>query len=446
MTTEKVRDHLFISYASEDRALAEWLTLRLTVEGYRVWCDRFKMLGGESFPKEIDRAIKNQTFRLLALLSRYSLEKPNPTKERTLALNIGKERNVDFMIPLVVGELKPTELNWMESDLSSISFANWAEGLQQLIKKLRSIDAPRPIEDVGKKFATDILLPTDVVLDKAEILYTNCLKFESIPEKIFFFKFGRVLSPSALDSLSDVWAFYPLDEKSLSVFAFEPPIEVANISCEQVGEFHWREIEKVEGILSVNIVSNLLRQALNCKLIEKGLRRNIDTKRTYFPNGLVKKDKLYFMNHNGRRVPVQVTGMRKFRGQYFCYHLAPAFGVKQGITEDFVAQLKVRLFLTDINESPLDVASALVRRKTLTKNWFNHEWLSRQLAICAYLSEDTGKIYLGRNLGSTLVLESIPIRGEVPVSINEQLLEPLRATRPPSNDSFDDGEEMESQE
>ena len=71
-------EHLLINYATEDWALAEWLTRKLTAEGYRVWCDRFKLLGGESYPKEIDDAIKNRTFRMLSLLSRASLTKPNP--------------------------------------------------------------------------------------------------------------------------------------------------------------------------------------------------------------------------------------------------------------------------------------------------------------------------------------------------------------------------------
>ena len=48
------QDHLFISYASEDGDLAEWLALRLASEGYRVWCDRTQLLGGESYPKRID--------------------------------------------------------------------------------------------------------------------------------------------------------------------------------------------------------------------------------------------------------------------------------------------------------------------------------------------------------------------------------------------------------
>lgn len=58
-----MRDHLFLSYATEDWPLAEWLTRRLTAEGYRVWCDRFKLLGGESYPKDIDMALEHETFR-----------------------------------------------------------------------------------------------------------------------------------------------------------------------------------------------------------------------------------------------------------------------------------------------------------------------------------------------------------------------------------------------
>ena len=59
---ETDQDHLFISYASENGILAEWLTLRLTAEGYKVWCDRTKLLGGESYPLDIDKAIKESTF------------------------------------------------------------------------------------------------------------------------------------------------------------------------------------------------------------------------------------------------------------------------------------------------------------------------------------------------------------------------------------------------
>jgi hypothetical protein len=130
------RDHLFISYAGEDADLAEWLTLKLTSEGYSVWCDMIKLLGGESYPRNIDEAIKNRTFRFIALLSRASLSKPNPLKERTLALNIARSRKEDFLIPLNVDGLSPTDLDWMTSDLTFIPFyKSWAAGLDQLLKK-----------------------------------------------------------------------------------------------------------------------------------------------------------------------------------------------------------------------------------------------------------------------------------------------------------------------
>src|SRR5258705_12055302 len=102
MTTEQAT-HLFISYAIEDAALADWLARKLANQGYAVWLDRLKMLGGEPWPQDIDVAIKERTFRMLALLSTHSIKKPNPSKERTLALSISKTREIpDFLIPLKV--------------------------------------------------------------------------------------------------------------------------------------------------------------------------------------------------------------------------------------------------------------------------------------------------------------------------------------------------------
>jgi len=57
MSNKATGDHLFISYATEDAGFAEWLSVRLAAEGYKVWCDRTNLLGGESYPKDIDRAI-----------------------------------------------------------------------------------------------------------------------------------------------------------------------------------------------------------------------------------------------------------------------------------------------------------------------------------------------------------------------------------------------------
>ena len=178
-------DHLFISYATEDGELAEWLTLRLTTEGYKVWCDRVKLLGGESYPRDIDKAIKTQTFRMLALISKNSLTKENPLKERTLGHNISRQRKVDFVIPLLVDETRSDELDWMDSDLTYIPFRDsWAQGLIQLVKKLKSINTPNPLPN-GAKLVSDWVAQQSSLPKTQERLWSNLFEIKAMPTTLY---------------------------------------------------------------------------------------------------------------------------------------------------------------------------------------------------------------------------------------------------------------------
>ncbi len=55
----------------------------------------------------------------------------------------------------------------------------------------------------------------------------------------------------------------------------------------------------------------------------------------------------------------------------------------------------MRVFITDRDGKPLDVASAFSRRKALTTNWYNHQWLTRQLAVMHYLRGAGETIQIG---------------------------------------------------
>jgi hypothetical protein len=53
------RDTLLLSHANpEDNEFTLWLALQLANEGYRVWCDLTKLLGGEVFWDNIEEVIK----------------------------------------------------------------------------------------------------------------------------------------------------------------------------------------------------------------------------------------------------------------------------------------------------------------------------------------------------------------------------------------------------
>jgi hypothetical protein len=105
---------------------------------------------------------------------------------------------------------------------------------------------------------------------------------------------------------------------------------------------------------------------------------------------------------------------------------------------DFWAQLTVRVFITDKQGTPLEPASAFVRRKHLTTNWYNHQWLTRQLAVMRYLSGDGSSISIGSD-ASHIELDAAPFTGLLPVGIDDRVLAPLRDKASAVPDAIDDG-------
>ena len=98
----EARDTLLLSHANpEDSEFSLWLALQLANEGYRVWCDLTKLLGGEMFWDDIEEAIKTLAVKVLHVLSRTSNPKDGPLKELHFAQGVAKtEKLKDFVIPL----------------------------------------------------------------------------------------------------------------------------------------------------------------------------------------------------------------------------------------------------------------------------------------------------------------------------------------------------------
>ncbi|OQA47355.1 MAG: hypothetical protein BWY47_01433 [Bacteroidetes bacterium ADurb.Bin302] len=414
-------EHLFISYATEDFALAEWLTLKLTAEGYKVWCDRFQLLGGESFPRDIDVAIKNNTFRLLSLISRASLEKENPRKERTLALNISKERNCDFLIPIKIEHLSATDLDWMLSDITYIPFDDgWNAGLAQLLKKLKSINTPKSLVD-GPNIVANSVLQEDVTTTNTETLHTNIIEILQIPEVIHRFNICRSVSPADADLIKSIWPVYLKDDSTYFSFFQPPPNIQAKLNITKLGGAMWRVVDDIDNINSLNIVSNLLTQSITMKCMQKGLKLHTDTGLLYFPMNLVESNRLKFISYNGSKTHVLVVGQRKKSGVKYRYHLAPTFEVRRNLIGRFSILLRIRLLITDINGEMPTNRQSLSYRKHLCKNWWNDHWLKRAVAILYYLADGQETLSVG-NGEESVVLSSKYFNYKVGFGIDENRL------------------------
>jgi len=421
-------DHIFISYAPEDVVLAEWLTRKLMAEGYLVWCERLNLLGGETCPDDIDKAMKHRTFRVVALYSHASLRNPEVMRQRALALSIGSERNIDFLIPINVDGVTPDQLDHAARSLVFIPFEqNWASGLQQLLKKLESIACPRPLFH-GRAVAAQSFLEKEVLSDRPELLVSNCLRVERLPEAVHRFEAGVSIPEGNLKQLQFVWAYRRVNPTLFLSFHQPPPSITKEYRLRAAGDQFWQHVRDIDGIRSEDLVSELLRKSLIVKCHERGLRYCPDTRLHYFPWGLVEGGRLKFVRPDGSRSTVRVTGQRKFwrpaGSEQYRYHLAPVFSVAQDLFDKFVVLVYVRVRLADTSGRALPRRTAISRRKHLCKDWWNKEWLDRLLAICQYLADD-GKIVIGKRWEEQIILNASPLSLEAPVGVNEDVLDRL---------------------
>jgi hypothetical protein len=427
-TSEK-QNHLFISSVPEDRVFAEWLTRKLTAEGYLVWYEWSKLLGGETYPDDVDDTIKNRTFRFLGLYSRASLRNPEVMRQRSLALNIANERNQDFLIPLNVDGISDSQLDQVTKALKFIPFDNWAKGLKQLLEKLKTINCPQLLPQ-GKRIAAEIFLEKDILSEETETLFSNCLRIHQIPEVIHRFKVQNAISKERLEELKCEWSYREVNQDTFLSF-HEPPASIMReYRMIKKGGALWTAVERIDGIWSPNLVSELIKKALIVRCYQKGLQYCPKTKLLYFPPDLMENNRLKFTRHDGLKTYVNARGKRTYPpGREYLYSLAPSFYVRQDLFDDFTVLIRIRVRLSDTEGKPFTEKRTInSRRKHLCKNWWNNDWLSRILAVSQFLA-DGEKIAIGEQRDEQIIVETIPLHLNAPIGINESALNELSYER-----------------
>ncbi|MGE5575198.1 MAG: toll/interleukin-1 receptor domain-containing protein [Ignavibacteria bacterium] len=413
-------EHLFISYATEDWILADWLALKLASEGYKIWYDRIKLLGGESYPRDITEAIKNQTFRVLALLSRNSINKPNPIKERTLALNIARERKIDFLIPINVDGLRATELDFMTSDLTFIPFdGSWFNGICALLKKLQQIDAPRN-QTKGYQVISEWLSIEKQPKKKTETIWSNLLPIVELPKAMHRYS---IVPEIDVKRRFPNWPFYAEGEKA--VWAFSPPTEPCPDWLKEVNQVALEHLSYYSGNAVSNILTALMHKSIELFAVNKGLKSEGDY--LYFPNNAVPKNRLNFLRYDGKKSFVNAVGERRFRiiqqknplVEESRYHLSPNFKFFGDLFGSPVFRVQIGVFWTDLEDMAIDDKKANRRRKALCKNWWNYQWLSRAMAVCQWLGDGKDEAILVKTDSGNLRISLKPLSFTSSVGIDE---------------------------
>lgn len=420
-----VRDHLFISYATEDATFARWLALRLTAEGYKVWIDQLKLLGGESWPSDIDTAIQNRSFRVLGLLSEHSINKPNPLKERTLALNLARQPGCEgFLIPINVDGLPPAKLGWMLADLNFIPFAqSWAQGLQQLLKLLDREGCPRRTIDEGRSVVAQVAASSELVRDEPELLISNMCSFTSVPPVMHAYLVHPKLeygSYALRDARRD-WGFHFVSPHRVLAF-HPPPADLGTwLKAERVQSYRWVELDDIEGVLPHTAVSRSLRGIVEAELARRGFVWS-GTAEGYVVPGVHGK-MVRVTLPSGKTTNVKLSGDRTFfrigqPKQPYYYRTAVKAFIEHA-EDGYLAGFRLQYDLTDPSGEPLPPTQRNSRRKHLSRTWRNYQWMVRHLALIQIVMGKPNEISAGSDPANSVVLNGLPLSFTVGVSIDE---------------------------
>lgn len=379
------RDHLFISYAWANAAFVDWLAMRLTADGYKVWVDRHKLQGGQNWVNEIDNAIKTQSCRLLGVVSGASLSRPAPQGEWQLAMGLSRQYP-NFFMPLLLEQMDSTNLPFNLQVTQYTPFHDgWATGLRQLLKYLSEQGVPKDqqagFREVG--YWRDARTPTR---PKQERLWSNELALKVFPSQIHLYEVPR-------QSLPLGWVMQPFGENGY--WAFREPPECRDFK--HVRTIDWQQEPPTDSLKPPNVFKALVHNHLEKHCLARGLKRSPDQKYMYVPLGLLAGNKIRFVTYNGAQTWGQLAGTtggennrRKTRllqetprrpRPITNYHLAPVLKVHTSRWHPPVLVMNLRVFLTDEQGNALPGKQMTPRRKRVCKQWFNHKWLSLQLAM-----------------------------------------------------------------
>lgn len=459
------RNMLFISHATpEDNQFAMWLALRLAAEGYPVWCDLTKLLGGEPFWQEIEAAIRERTRKFLFVLSKHSNAKEGTRDELEVAATVRKQLGDDhFIIPLRADAFAYSDTNIRIHKLNVIDFVpNWMIGFQRLTERLQD-DKVKKDERFGsdavsiwwrQQFGED-----EGISDTEDIYLTNRLELTSIPSTINLI--GLESEPSK--DLNPDDAPFPVAAYKRMLVSFAssrellPFLEKEKLHLDEGNQLLDIETFLANGLhrtiepwTARNLVRYLIRQGFGRLANSKGLREySLSNKRKFywFPQGLVDGNKITFALPSGESSWKALVGYRtikakegnvRIRNWHFGLEVLPRIGFDR-----FISVLPHVAF-SENGEPYESTKRQHSSRRSQCKDWYNNDWRDRILATLWHLSggKDTISIPLASEAFASVA--AYPEAVSSPVSYVRTLRKPVET---PEDEDFENerSEEVEDE-
>ena len=428
-----LRTQIFLSHATpEDNEFTCWLAAKLTIAGYSVWYDLDQLKGGDYFWNKIESAIRNDSIRMIAVVSDASYKKDGVRNEWDLGVTIEKQIP-GFLIPVRIDSFDFSQLPITIHRKNVIDFnRGWHLGLAKLLDTL----ADSQIEKLSKGdlACAKAWLPTPSEgainwVDRQETLESNWLPIIALPLAI---ETAKILGSERKIQLTNTNRELPWFEYGDQIVGFAPrkdlverfketvmlsPMSAVDTESFISGGITWGD-NRVLPFDARNRVVTLVRQAWNLKMEKLGLKQYELSNRQliwYVPAGLVPKDKMEFLEANGKRRKKQLTGTsEKLKvNWHYAVSMHPDL---EGIRR---IELRAHIVFTDSEGQFVESARMHQLRRRFCRNWWNDRWRGFLRAFLALVAQGADTISLPVGGGRSIQIEALPLTFLAPKGLSD---------------------------
>lgn len=430
------REAIFISHATpEDNEFARWLGSKLELAGYKVWHDLSRLKGGDYFWDKIEAAIRNDSFRFVAVVSKVSVSKQGVKDEWALAGTIERELP-GFVIPVRIDDIPFSDVPISLHRKNLLDFTSgWHKGLAALVDTLEEAQAPK-VASIDPTLARHWLpeLKKGAILRTGtkETLDSTWLRILSLPPAI---ETARILGKDREIKVTEENRQLPWFEHEdrivgfakgsdlVSLMAKSVMLKAANaadtITFLQAGstlgdkDVPWWEARKRVG--------NLVRQAWELGMEARGFASVYQAggRRVFYATPELTDGRGKFVSYedfDGTKRRKALTGKSEKRGACWAYGV----GIVTSFDEPWRVELRHAVIFTDDEGKPLEDAMKAHRlRRGFCKSWWNEQWRTLMRAFLSVASEGKSQLVLSVGSGRSIELSATPIQFEAPCGLSD---------------------------
>lgn len=429
------RESIFISHATpEDSGFVSWLGARLELAGFSVWHDLGQLKGGDYFWDKIEGAIRNKSFRFLAVVSKVAVDKQGVKDEWALAQTIEKSLP-GFVIPLRLDDYDFSLLPIGIHRKNVIDFANgWHKGLAALLDTLTEANAPKVSASdprSARHWLAEMKEGAILRTESKESLDSTWLSVISLPP----IESARILGKEREIKLTDLNRRIPWFEHEDRIVGFAKAADLVSHMSKSVmlkpanGVDSTTFIErgstlgdKLVSVLEARKrVANLVRQAWELSMEAKGLgvyEQSGGRKVFYVKPELTKGrgERIVFLDVNGRKRRKALNGRSERRKANWCY----AIGIVPQFDQPWRIELRATIIFTDDEGKPLDAPARAHRlRMSFCRSWWNDRWRGFLRAFLALVADGSSMIELPVGSGRKVVVSATPMMFNSPVGLSD---------------------------